>query len=73
MVLSHASAMLSMFRGTLRHYRELWGPFVLHANAEIGVTTSTDPLGVPISERYLVGGIYNIRGYAPLSLGPRAA
>ena len=56
--------------GFLRHYRELWGPFVLHANAEIGVTTSTDPLGVPISERYLVGGIFDIRGYAPRSLGP---
>lgn len=57
--------------GFTRHYRPLYGPFILKLNAEIGVTTSTDPLGVPISERYLVGGIYNIRGYAPLSLGPR--
>ena len=57
--------------GFIRHYRQLWGPFVLHANAEIGFTTSTDPLGVPISERYLVGGIYDIRGYAPRSLGPK--
>lgn len=57
--------------GFIRHYRNLWGPFVLHANAEVGFTTSTDPLGVPISERYLVGGIYDIRGYAPRSLGPK--
>lgn len=57
--------------GFARHYRPIWGPFVLKINAEVGVTTSTDPLGVPISERYLVGGIYNIRGYAPLSLGPK--
>jgi outer membrane protein insertion porin family len=57
--------------GFARHYRPLWGPFVLHLNAELGITTSTDPLGVPISERYLVGGIYNIRGFAPLSLGPK--
>ncbi|HSK04385.1 MAG TPA: outer membrane protein assembly factor BamA [Kofleriaceae bacterium] len=56
--------------GFARHYRNLWGPFVLKLNAEVGVTTSTDPLGVPISERYLVGGIYDIRGYAPRSLGP---
>ena len=56
--------------GFARHYRELWGPFVLHLNAEIGVTTSTDPLGVPISERYLIGGIYDVRGYRPRSLGP---
>ncbi len=57
--------------GFVRHYKPLFGPFVLHFNAELGFTTSTDPLGVPISERYLVGGIYNIRGYAPLSLGPK--
>ena len=57
--------------GFLRKYKQLWGPFDLHVNAEVGITTSHDPLGVPISERYLVGGIYNIRGYAPLSLGPK--
>jgi outer membrane protein insertion porin family len=57
--------------GFTRHYRQLWGPFVLHANLEVGLTTSTDPLGVPISERYLVGGIFDIRGYAPRSLGPQ--
>ncbi|HVK89380.1 MAG TPA: outer membrane protein assembly factor BamA [Kofleriaceae bacterium] len=57
--------------GFARHYRQLWGPFVLKINAELGVTTSTDPLGVPISERYLVGGIYDVRGYAPRSLGPQ--
>ena len=56
--------------GFARHYRELWGPFVLHLNGEIGVTTSTDPLGVPISERYLIGGINDVRGYRPRSLGP---
>ncbi|MCB9565472.1 MAG: outer membrane protein assembly factor BamA [Kofleriaceae bacterium] len=56
--------------GFLRHYRELWGPMVLHLNAEVGVTTSRDPLGVPISERYLIGGIYDVRGFAPRSLGP---
>ncbi|HEV7558404.1 MAG TPA: outer membrane protein assembly factor BamA, partial [Kofleriaceae bacterium] len=59
------------YGGFARHYRPLWGPFVLHLNGELGITTSTDPLGVPISERYLVGGIYSIRGYAPYSLGPR--
>ena len=26
---------------------------------------------MPIFERYFVGGIYNIRGFAPLSLGPK--
>jgi outer membrane protein insertion porin family len=59
--------------GFSRHYRELWGPFVLHLNAEVGVTTSTDPLGVPISERYLIGGIYDVRGFRPRTLGPLLA
>ena len=59
------------YGGFSRYYKPIFGPFVLKLNGEVGITTSTDPLGVPISERYLVGGIYNIRGYAPLSLGPR--
>jgi outer membrane protein insertion porin family len=57
--------------GFVRHYMPIGGPFVLRNNLEVGVTTTTDPLGVPITERYLVGGIYNIRGYAPFSLGPK--
>jgi outer membrane protein insertion porin family len=59
------------YGGFVRHYRELWGPFVLHVNGEVGVTTSRDPLGVPISERYLIGGIYDVRGFSPRTLGPR--
>jgi outer membrane protein insertion porin family len=58
------------YGGFARHYRPLVGPFVLHLNAEVGVTVSRDPLGVPITERYLIGGIYDVRGFAPRSLGP---
>jgi outer membrane protein insertion porin family len=58
------------YGGFARHYRPLWGPFVLHLNAEIGVVTSRDPLGVPITERFLIGGINDIRGFRPRSLGP---
>jgi outer membrane protein insertion porin family len=57
--------------GFVNHYMPLGGPFTLKQRLEVGVTTTTDPLGVPITERYLVGGIYNIRGYAPFSLGPK--
>ena len=57
--------------GFIRKYKQLWGPFDLHFRLEAGLTTSTDPLGVPISERYLLGGIYDIRGYQLLSLGPK--
>ena len=59
------------YGGFSRHYQPLFGPFVLKTNAEIGVTTSRDSLGVPITERYLIGGIYDVRGFRPRSLGPQ--
>lgn len=59
------------YGGFARHYRPLIGPFVLKLNGEFGVTTSRDPLGVPITERYLIGGIFNVRGFRPRSLGPK--
>lgn len=57
--------------GFSRYYRPIVGPFVLKLNAEVGVVTSRDPLGVPISERYLLGGINDVRGFRPRTLGPR--
>jgi outer membrane protein insertion porin family len=58
--------------GFVRHYRRLANsPFVLRLNGELGVTTSIDGKGVPLSERYLLGGIYDIRGYQPRSIGPQ--
>jgi outer membrane protein insertion porin family len=59
------------YGGFARHYRPIWGPFVLKLNTEIGVTVNPEPEGVPITERYIIGGIYDVRGYAPRSLGPR--
>ena len=59
------------YGGYARHYRPLFGPFILKLNGEFGVTTSRDPLGVPITERYLIGGIFDVRGFRPRSLGPR--
>ncbi|MCW5804930.1 MAG: outer membrane protein assembly factor BamA [Deltaproteobacteria bacterium] len=56
--------------GFLRRYKHLGGPFTLRLNGELGVTTSLDGRGVPLSERYLLGGIYDIRGYQPRSVGP---
>ncbi|MBI4511615.1 MAG: outer membrane protein assembly factor BamA [Deltaproteobacteria bacterium] len=59
------------YGGFSRYYRPIYGPFVLKLNGEVGVVTSRLPEGVPISERYLVGGINDIRGFRPRSLGPR--
>jgi outer membrane protein insertion porin family len=60
---------LVRYGGFARRYRHL-GPFVLRLNAEFDVTQSLDGRGVPLSERYLLGGISDIRGYEPRSLGP---
>jgi len=54
----------------LRYFYPIWGPFVFRAKLEGGMIASRDPRGVPIFERYFVGGIYDIRGFAPRSLGP---
>jgi outer membrane protein insertion porin family len=59
------------FGGFSRFYRPIYGPFVLKLNAEVGIVTSRDPAGVPITERYFVGGINDIRGFRPRTLGPR--
>jgi outer membrane protein insertion porin family len=60
---------LVRFGGFVRRYQHL-GPFVLRLNAEVGVTQSLGGHGVPLTERYLLGGISDIRGYEPRSLGP---
>src|SRR5262249_5968317 len=55
-----------------RYYRPLFGPLVLKVNTELGLVTSRLGRGVPIFERYFLGGIFNVRGFPFNSLGPRA-
>lgn len=57
--------------GFARFYRPIWGPFVFRLNLDSGVVVSRDPQGVPIFERYFLGGIQSIRGYRLFTLGPR--
>jgi outer membrane protein insertion porin family len=59
------------YQAFARFYKNIWGPFVLKVNTELGLITSRDPQGVPIFERYYLGGIFNIRGFFLNSLGPR--
>ncbi len=58
------------FEAVARAFYPIWGPFVLRLKANAGLISSRDPHGVPIFERYFVGGIYDVRGFAPRSLGP---
>lgn len=57
--------------GYARFYRPIWGPFVFRLNAESGLVFSRRADGVPIYERYFLGGIQSIRGFRLFSLGPR--
>jgi outer membrane protein insertion porin family len=54
-----------------RFYQRLWGPFVLKVNLEAGFIDSRRAEGVPIFERYFVGGIMDVRGFRLRTLGPR--
>jgi outer membrane protein insertion porin family len=55
----------------LRLYHPIWGPFVGKLNTQWGLITSRDGKGVPIYERYFLGGILDVRGFPIQSLGPR--
>ncbi len=55
-----------------RFFHRIWGPFVFRMNVEAGLITSRDPEGVPVFERYFLGGIYTVRGFDLNGLGPRA-
>jgi outer membrane protein insertion porin family len=45
--------------------------FVLKLNTELGLITSPDPQGVPIFQRYFLGGILDLRGYYLRTITPR--
>jgi len=54
-----------------RWYFPLGLGFVARVNLEGGLVISSSDQGVPIFERYFLGGIFDIRGFAPRTLGPR--
>ena len=58
----------ALFRS--RWYFPLFWKFVAKFNTTLGYIYSPDPAGVPIYERFLVGGIFTVRGFQRNSLGP---
>lgn len=54
-----------------RWYYPLFGGVVLKMNTEAGLITSREPAGVPVFERFFLGGITDVRGFPLRSLGPR--
>jgi len=59
------------WRLTSRWYVPLVWKLVFRLNAQAGVIYANTPEGVPLSERFFSGGILDVRGFRPLSLGPR--
>ena len=57
--------------GNVRFYQPVWGPFVFRTNIEAEYVGSRADIGVPIYERYFIGGINSVRGFQLFSLGPR--
>jgi outer membrane protein insertion porin family len=56
-----------------RYYHPLFWGMVGKLNTEWGLITSRDPQGVPVFERYFLGGIFDLRGFSLQSVGPRIA
>ncbi len=57
--------------GTVRYFYPIWGPFVLRLKLDSGLITSREAQGVPIYERYFLGGIFDVRGFQLFSLSPQ--
>lgn len=54
-----------------RFYKPVWKGLVLKLNTEVGYIHSRVDRGVPIFERFFLGGIFNLRGFPLQSVGPR--
>ncbi len=59
------------YTARLRYYIDLTLDMVLKLNTEVGQIVSPERTGVPIYERYFVGGPLTVRGFRRLSLGPK--
>jgi outer membrane protein insertion porin family len=56
-----------------RFYYPLLGGAVLRINTEAGLITSRKPEGVPLYERFFLGGILSVRGFPFNDLGPHGS
>lgn len=53
-----------------RYYYDVGLGIVAKVNGKWGLITSPDPRGVPLFERFFVGGPLSVRGFRRLTLGP---
>ncbi len=65
--------LFTRYRTRARYYYPLGWDIVLKTNAEWGLITSPERTGVPIFERFFVGGPLSVRGFRRNTLGPEIA
>jgi outer membrane protein insertion porin family len=65
--------LFTRYRARARYYYPLGWDIVLKTNAEWGLITSPEETGVPIFERFFVGGPLSVRGFRRNTLGPEIA
>jgi outer membrane protein insertion porin family len=58
---------------TLRGYVTPIFGITFKTNTDVGVVTNPHGGEVPVTDRFFLGGLGSVRGYAPLSLGPQVA
>jgi outer membrane protein insertion porin family len=57
--------------GFTRFYWPIFGsPFIFRSNIDANWVTSRNPNGVVITQRYFMGGVFDMRGFEPFSLSP---
>ena len=55
----------------VRKYQRLWGKMVYRSNLEFGLLANAlNDDTVPDTERFILGGIFSLRGYSQSSVGP---
>jgi len=58
--------------GTLRFYHPIVWDFIFRLNVTGANISPTTDRPVPVNELYILGGLFSLRGYAPMSVGPKA-
>lgn len=54
-----------------RFYKRIVGDLVFRNSIEYGTIFHVDDRPIPISERFFLGGPFNLKGYDPFSVGPQ--
>jgi outer membrane protein insertion porin family len=57
--------------GWFRFYQPIISSVILRFNLQGGVVTSRRDIGVPLFERFFLGGIFDVRGYRLRTISPR--